>query len=273
MRRAMASNSSPAASASRLQRLDLIGELPGAGEQRLPLLPLGARDLLAQRLLLGPRPLEVGERGAAPLVSREHGVDQLLVGSAGALAGADGLRVLTQAAQVDHIPRLVDGLNEHGVTIGSATTGYRAAMPFTVDAVDVVAVGAVVGAVAVGVRVWRPRRRRPASPATAPVNAEGAEPPWAVVVANPTKIADIQGEIDWLEERSVELGWARPVWLETTPDDPGLGQGRVALRAGAHTVLAYGGDGTVRAVATALIGSNVPLGCCPRARATCSRAT
>jgi diacylglycerol kinase (ATP) len=136
-------------------------------------------------------------------------------------------------------------------------------MPFTVDAVDVVAVAAAVGAVAVGVRVWRPRRRRPASPVPASMSAEGAEPPWAVVVANPTKIPDIEGEIDWLEERSVELGWARPVWLETTPDDPGLGQGRVALRAGAHAVLAYGGDGTVRAVATALIGSGVPLGLLP----------
>src|SRR3954449_6896435 len=136
-------------------------------------------------------------------------------------------------------------------------------MPPAVDAVHVVAVAAAVGVVAVGVRAWRPRRRRPASPAAAPVGAEGAEPPWAVVVANPTKIADIEGEIDWLEERSVELGWARPVWLGKTPDDPGLGQGRIALRAGAHTVLAYGGDGTVRAVATALIGSGVPLGLLP----------
>jgi diacylglycerol kinase family enzyme len=89
------------------------------------------------------------------------------------------------------------------------------------------------------------------------------ERPWAVVVANPTKIPDIDGEIDWLEERSVELGWARPVWLETTPEDPGVGQTRVALRAGAHAVLAYGGDGTVRHVASALTGSGVPLGLLP----------
>src|SRR3954454_12855457 len=132
-----------------------------------------------------------------------------------------------------------------------------------VDAVLVVAVAAIVGLATVGLRPWRPRRRRPVSLAPAPAGSDGSEPPWAVVVANPTKIADIEGEIDWLEERSVELGWARPVWLETTLDDPGLGQGRVALRAGAHTVLAYGGDGTVRAVATALIGSGVPLGLLP----------
>jgi diacylglycerol kinase family enzyme len=83
------------------------------------------------------------------------------------------------------------------------------------------------------------------------------------VVANPTKIPDIDGEIEWLEERSLELGWARPVWLETTRDDPGVGQARVALRAGAHAVLAYGGDGTVRHVASALTGSGVPLGLLP----------
>src|SRR3954451_21075691 len=132
-----------------------------------------------------------------------------------------------------------------------------------VDAVLVVAVAAIVGLATVGLRTWRPRRRRPVSLAPAPAGSDGSEPPWAVVVANPTKIADIEGEISWLEERSAELGWARPVWLETTLDDPGLGQGRVALRSGAHAVLAYGGDGTVRAVATALIGTTVPLGLLP----------
>src|SRR5690242_7329974 len=118
-------------------------------------------------------------------------------------------------------------------------TDYRASMPTAVDAVAVaVAVAAAVGVAAVRVHAWRPRRRPPVAPASAISASEGAEPPWAVVIANPTKIPDVEGEIDWLEERCVELGWARPVWLETTPDDPGLGQGRVALRAGAHAVLA-----------------------------------
>jgi diacylglycerol kinase (ATP) len=137
-------------------------------------------------------------------------------------------------------------------------------MPTGLEPAHVVAVVAVVGATGAALRVlWtRPRRAAPApAPPRAPV--PGVQRPWAVVVANPTKIPDIDGEIDWLEERSVELGWARPVWLETTPDDPGVGQGRVALRAGAHAVLAYGGDGTVRAVASALTGSGVPLGLLP----------
>ncbi|HVN12723.1 MAG TPA: diacylglycerol kinase family protein [Kineosporiaceae bacterium] len=137
-------------------------------------------------------------------------------------------------------------------------------MPTGVDAAQVAAVVVVLGACAVALRVLLARPRRPESPESAAAPPlPGVEPPWAVVVANPTKITDIEGEIGWLEERSVELGWARPVWLETTPDDPGVGQARVALRAGAHAVLAYGGDGTVRAVGSVLAGTDVPLGLLP----------
>jgi diacylglycerol kinase (ATP) len=137
-------------------------------------------------------------------------------------------------------------------------------MPTAVDATQVAALLLALGATGATVRLlWmRPRDGGTPAPAISPAEP-GVEPPWAVVVANPTKFADMDGEIEWLEERSVELGWARPVWLETTVDDPGAGQARVALRAGAHAVLAYGGDGTVRAVASALTGTGVPLGLLP----------
>jgi diacylglycerol kinase (ATP) len=138
-------------------------------------------------------------------------------------------------------------------------------MPTAVDATQVAALLLALGATGATVRLFRGRSRdgdAPASSAATP-DDQGAEPPWAVVVANPTKFADAEREIEWLEKRSVELGWARPVWLETTIDDPGAGQARVGLRAGAHTVLAYGGDGTVRAVASAVTGTGVPLGLLP----------
>ena len=66
------------------------------------LLALGLGDLLAERLLLGPLALEVGQRRPAALVGRQHGVDEGLVLAAGALAGAGGVRVLAEQAQIDH---------------------------------------------------------------------------------------------------------------------------------------------------------------------------
>src|SRR5947209_936192 len=81
-------------------------------------------------------------------------------------------------------------------------TDYPPAMPTAVDAVHAVTVAAAVGLAAAGVRVWRPRRRRAVTGPPVPAPSDGAEPPWAVVIANPTKIPDIDGEISWLEERS-----------------------------------------------------------------------
>ena len=58
-------------------------------------------------------------------------------------------------------------------------------------------------------------------------------------------------------------GWAEPLWLETTVEDPGVGQAREALEAGVDVVIAAGGDGTVRCVAEALAGTDTPMGMVP----------
>lgn len=84
----------------------------------------------------------------------------------------------------------------------------------------------------------------------------------AAVVINPAKSEGpaLRGSISRLCETQ---GWAEPLWLETTIEDPGEGQAREALEAGVDVVIAAGGDGTVRCVAEILAGSGVPLGLVP----------
>jgi len=60
-------------------------------------------------------------------------------------------------------------------------------------------------------------------------------------------------------ERARTVGWDPELWLETTPEDAGEGLAAQALEAGVDLVAAAGGDGTVRAVASVLRGTGVPL--------------
>ena len=81
------------------------------------------------------------------------------------------------------------------------------------------------------------------------------------VIANPAKISD--GFAELVKSRAKEAGWADPVWLETSKDDPGRGIAHQAVEDGAERVVAAGGDGTVRAVASGLAGSHTSLGVIP----------
>src|ERR1700749_2974470 len=59
------------------------------------------------------------------------------------------------------------------------------------------------------------------------------------------------------------MAGAEPLWLETTPEDPGRGQAESAVSAGVDLVLACGGDGTVTACAEGVTGTGVPLAIIP----------
>lgn len=83
------------------------------------------------------------------------------------------------------------------------------------------------------------------------------------VIVNPTKITDLAAVREGITSVCVEEGWAEPLWLETTVEDPGVGQAAEALEQGVDVVCPLGGDGTVRAVATSLVGTGRPLGLLP----------
>ncbi len=83
------------------------------------------------------------------------------------------------------------------------------------------------------------------------------------VVINPTKFTEVEPVKARLRAVAAELDWAEPTFYETTAQDPGTGQARAALADGADVVASLGGDGTVRCVASALVGTDIPLGLLP----------
>jgi diacylglycerol kinase (ATP) len=84
------------------------------------------------------------------------------------------------------------------------------------------------------------------------------------VVVNPTKFSDVAAARRQVTRMCAGLGWADPLWLETTAEDPGRGQTLQALSAGVDLVCALGGDGTVRTVAENVVHTGVPLGLLPQ---------
>ena len=81
-----------------------------------------------------------------------------------------------------------------------------------------------------------------------------------VVVYNPVKVdvKQLQVHVSAQAPASTHIEW-----VETTPEDAGYSQACDAVRKGADMVVAAGGDGTVRLVASALAETGVVLGILP----------
>ncbi|BDZ60156.1 MULTISPECIES: diacylglycerol/lipid kinase family protein [Barrientosiimonas] len=85
----------------------------------------------------------------------------------------------------------------------------------------------------------------------------------AGLVVNPAKFHDLRRLRTDVDAVFRSNGWAPPLWLETTIEDPGQGQARAALDEGVDLICPLGGDGTVRQVATAVRSSTTPMGLVP----------
>ena len=121
-------------------------------------------------------------------------------------------------------------------------------------------------ALALGLWVWTQQRRiRTRLAPIVPAIASTSEPTrgkLVAFVANPSKpdVPDLRAEV---RKAAAAQYLPEPLWFETTVEDPGVGQARAAVEAGADLVVAVGGDGTVRAVAEAHVGPGVPKGLMP----------
>lgn len=83
------------------------------------------------------------------------------------------------------------------------------------------------------------------------------------VVINPSKHDDPQRYRETVRTAIERFEGSQAAFYETTKDDPGYGQAKQAVADGADLVIAAGGDGTVRMVASALANTDTRMAIIP----------
>lgn len=112
-----------------------------------------------------------------------------------------------------------------------------------------------------GVRKLRRERFLPAQAHSASLQVTGDRQRVALIL-NPVKLSAALAR-EQVEQACSDAGWDPPLLLETTVAEPGGTQARQAVEEGYDVVIAAGGDGTVRAVAAALVHSSAAIGLIP----------
>ncbi|MDD7464859.1 MAG: diacylglycerol kinase family protein [Actinomycetaceae bacterium] len=87
--------------------------------------------------------------------------------------------------------------------------------------------------------------------------------PTVAVIFNPSKSVDWDDAKKIVSSLARDMGYAEPLWIPTSEEDPGTGQTREAMAQKVDLVIAAGGDGTVRLVAGELAHTKVRLGILP----------
>jgi len=85
----------------------------------------------------------------------------------------------------------------------------------------------------------------------------------SAVLVNPVRTGRRERLRRSILQALAEDGWPEPSWFETAPQATGESQAREAVESGAEVLFVCGGDGTVRAAASALAGTTVALAVLP----------
>jgi diacylglycerol kinase (ATP) len=84
----------------------------------------------------------------------------------------------------------------------------------------------------------------------------------AAVIYNPIKV-DLPALRTQVDDAARTAGWNETLWFETSVEDVGQGATRQAVERNVDLIIVAGGDGTVRAVAEAVRGSDTSLALLP----------